>query len=143
MTFSDRIKMVAGPHPFAWAEDHGFSKSTMQSLLICSTPQTKTLQKLVSVTGIPVEWWLHGEGEPPARKAQQDVVRYDAKVSAGGVDTVSLAKILSIVDETLNDLSIDISNERKAELSAMIYDYLVKTGHIDPNYVERLIRLVR
>lgn len=91
MNFSDRIKAVAGPHPFAWAEDHGFSKSTMQSLLICTIPQRKTLDKLVAATGIPADWWLEGDGPPPLpnKAIQQEIARYNVskerptKASAG------------------------------------------------------------
>ncbi len=67
MNFSDRIRAVAGEHPFSWAQEHGIQKGTMTVWLSGATPQRKSLQRLEQITGIPAAWWKSGEGPPPER----------------------------------------------------------------------------
>lgn len=67
MSFSDRIRAVAGEHPFSWAQEHGIQKGTMTVWLSGATPQRKSLQRLEQITGIPAAWWKSGEGPPPER----------------------------------------------------------------------------
>ena len=57
--------LVAGEHPFAWAQAHGIPKGTMTVWLSGAKPQRKSLQTLEEKTGIPAEWWKSGEGPPP------------------------------------------------------------------------------
>lgn len=63
--FSDRVRLVAGEHPFAWAQAHGIPKGTMTVWLSGAKPQRKSLQALEEKTGISAEWWKSGEGPPP------------------------------------------------------------------------------
>lgn len=67
MNFSDRIRAVAGEHPFSWAQEHGIQKGTMTVWLSGATPQRKSLQRLEQITGIPAAWWKSGEDPPPER----------------------------------------------------------------------------
>ena len=65
LTFQDRIKHVAGDSPYTWASQRGIKKSSMTSLLNSDKPQHKTLLMLEERTGIPLQWWLHGDLPPP------------------------------------------------------------------------------
>lgn len=67
IAFADRLRMVIGDHkPTRWATDAGLSGATMHDWLKKGMqPYPKTLNRLVSYTGISAEWWLHGEGPPP------------------------------------------------------------------------------
>lgn len=66
-TFADRLRSVIGDEdPTPWAAARGISGATMHEWLTKGTrPYPKTMAKLVAGTGIPAEWWLNGEGDPP------------------------------------------------------------------------------
>ena len=70
ITFADRLKMVIGDQSATpWATARGISGSIMSDWLKKGVqPYPKTLERLVASTGIPAEWWLHGEGQPPPIK---------------------------------------------------------------------------
>lgn len=63
--FSEKLALVVGPHPYAWAARHDIPKGTMRSYLSTENPQRKSLARLVAASGIPLEWWINGEGPPP------------------------------------------------------------------------------
>ena len=66
LTFRDRFKAVGGEQPHAWGSALGLEKSFIANCLRgTQRPQKKNLDKLVRATGIPEEWWLHGELPPP------------------------------------------------------------------------------
>lgn len=67
MTFTERIRYVAGEHPFAWAAAHSIPKANMTVWLAGARPQRKTLAMLEEKTGIPASWWESGELPPPGK----------------------------------------------------------------------------
>jgi hypothetical protein len=98
MNFKERLKLVAGDRPYEWAEKpNGIGKPLMTSLMrLKGRPQTKSIDKLVAATGIPAEWWLHGEGPPPGAGAVQEERASAFRVPAGerrmmGVSSAELA----------------------------------------------------
>jgi phage repressor protein C with HTH and peptisase S24 domain len=70
-TFADRLRQVIGDEDYTpWAQVRGLSPSTVEGWLNKGlAPYKKSLGKLVAATGIPVEWWESGEGEPPVNQA--------------------------------------------------------------------------
>lgn len=72
LKFADRLRAVIGEDPpTRWATSRGISGATMHEWLTKdSTPYPKTMAKLVAGTGIPEEWWLHGDLPPPVGAAQ-------------------------------------------------------------------------
>ena len=65
VTFAERVRHIAGPHPFAWAASLGIPKANMTVWLDGARPQKKTLRMLEEKTGIAADWWLKGELPPP------------------------------------------------------------------------------
>lgn len=67
LTFAERLKAVIGAEkPTRWATDRGISGATMSEWLNGGAiPYPKTMAKLEAGTGIPKEWWLHGDLPPP------------------------------------------------------------------------------
>lgn len=67
LTFADRLKAVIGDEPpTPWATARGISGATIHEWLTKgAAPYPKTMAKLVAGTGIPEEWWMHGELPPP------------------------------------------------------------------------------
>ena len=66
-SFKDRWEFVTGGKPYEWARDRGLEKGLVTSLVrIKKRPQRATLQLLEEKTGIPAEWWLHGNDLPPS-----------------------------------------------------------------------------
>lgn len=74
MTFTERIRYVAGEHPFAWAAARGIPKANMTVWLAGARPQRKTLAMLEEKTGIPASWWESGELPPPGEKGASEAV---------------------------------------------------------------------
>lgn len=70
LTFPQRVALVVGRHPFAWAKANGVSKATMQSWLRSERPQLASLSRLEGLTGIPVDWWQSGAWPPPGWPAE-------------------------------------------------------------------------
>ena len=83
-TFTERLRWVIGETPFTrWATDHGFTPSTVEEWVNKNrTPRDASLEKLVLATGIPAEWWLHGDGPP--QKAHSDRVMRDIPAFSRG-----------------------------------------------------------
>lgn len=66
LTFRDRFKAVAGDQPHSWGTRKGLDKAFIANCLRgTSKPQQRNLDKLVAASGIPEEWWLHGDLPPP------------------------------------------------------------------------------
>lgn len=69
LTFSARFSAVAGNKPYAWGRHRGLKKSFVTNCLRSTDRlQQKNLDKLIAVSGIPEDWWLHGDLPPPPRK---------------------------------------------------------------------------
>ena len=67
-SFADRLRMVIGNQkPTPWAQARGISGTTIHDWLVKGMkPYPKSLDKLVTTTGIPARWWLSGEAPPPS-----------------------------------------------------------------------------
>jgi phage repressor protein C with HTH and peptisase S24 domain len=66
LKFRHRFNAVAGTKPYAWGAQLGLEKAFITNCLRSTEkPQQKSLDRLVAVTGIPKEWWLHGDLPPP------------------------------------------------------------------------------
>ena len=59
-----------------------------------------------------------------------------------GADHPLLAASIRAVGEELERAGVEARSKKFSELVAIVYEHAVKTGSIDPAYVQRLIRLL-
>lgn len=71
-TLWDRVMLVSGGRPSAWAASLGINPTTVTHWQGAPRqPYKSTLAGLAKATGIPAEWWLRGEGEVPPDAARR------------------------------------------------------------------------
>ncbi len=138
MTFLEKIQLVAGPNPFSWAASLGIPKANMTGWLAGASPQKKTLALLQEKTGIPVDWWLHGDLPVP----QPGAIKYDAGQTPGvalhdaqvrsakaGPQKINAAALEAILTGILRSAP-QASPEAVAALAAKIYNDTLEAGLI-------------
>lgn len=59
------------------------------------------------------------------------------------VDTRLISRVVSTVGTSLEEAGVHLHPNKFAELVAMVYEEAAKTGHVDEQYVQRLINFVR
>ena len=143
MLFSDKLAIVVGPQPYAWAARHGVPKGTMRSWLSTEHPQAKSLKRLVEASGIPLEWWISGDGPPPTGSAMPvevyaatgplmvEEVRGSFDPRAGKINVQALTAIIEGALKT----APSASPRAIAEHSAKIYAQAIQDGLITPDGV--------
>lgn len=90
----------------------------------------KTARHMEAKAGLPAGWFdtAHANG-PTARPAS--------------VDTRLISSVVSTVGSLLEEAGLHLHPNKFAELVAMVYEEAAKTGHVDEQYVQRLINFVR
>lgn len=145
MLFSDRLAVVVGPQPYAWAARHGVPKGTMRSWLSTENPQAKSLKRLVEASGVPLEWWLSGDGPPPTRGVLVDIEVdtgplnvEERRASYGPLERctgkINVKALAAIIEGALKTAP-HASPQAIAEHSAKIYAQAIQDGLITPDGV--------
>lgn len=113
MSFSEKLKLVIGNNEtaHAWATRMEFPANQVGDWIKNDrTPRRGTLVQIAEKTGIPIEWWLFGEGEPPGQQerhgfaAREERTKYvvrphqddeddDYEEWAGGIDRESFVPV--------------------------------------------------
>ncbi|MDK3025543.1 hypothetical protein QO239_23390 [Cupriavidus taiwanensis] len=121
----------------ALADRIGASKTGLQANEAGkSVPGGQILASMYSL-GISVDWLLSGEGEMLLSDA-----RAGAHIPPSPLDVELLQVVLDRLEEKIAATGKRVSSKKKAELAALLYDYIVETGRAEGPSVERILRLV-
>lgn len=101
-----------------------------------NAPQSKMIAGLVGL-GVNANWLLTGKG--PMLLAELEA---GAQAPASPLDVELLQLVLDKLEGKIAATGKRVSAEKKAELAALLYDYIVETGKSEGPSVERILRLV-
>jgi transcriptional regulator with XRE-family HTH domain len=143
-TFFDRLKFLiqeqAGGKHTVFAKKAGIPVSTFQSYLSKRFPNPENLIRICATYHVTLDWLMTGQGERyrPEAEVRQNRPDYAAR----RIDTVLLRDIIRSIDEGLQSRQAGLTNEKKAELIALLYEIHVESGKVvDPQTVHRYLRL--
>ncbi|SOZ12047.1 helix-turn-helix domain-containing protein [Cupriavidus taiwanensis] len=101
-----------------------------------NAPQSKVIAGLVGL-GLNANWLLTGDGP---------MLLSDLKVGqtapASALDVELLEVVIEKLEAKIAAAGVRASPKKKAELAALLYDYIVETGKAEGPSVERILRLV-
>lgn len=101
-----------------------------------SAPQARVLAGLVEL-GLNANWLLTGKG--PMLLAELEA---GAQAPSSPLDVELLQLVLDKLEGKIAATGKRVSAAKKAELAALLYDYIVETGKSEGPSVERILRLV-
>ncbi|WP_104565815.1 helix-turn-helix domain-containing protein [Ralstonia mannitolilytica] len=87
--------------------------------------------------GISANWLLMEQG--PARLSD---LAASSQLAPGQVDTDLLGLVIARLEKEISARGARPAPEKKAELIALLYDYMLETGKKEGPSVERILRLV-
>lgn len=64
-------------------------------------------------------------------------------VRTAAVDTTLIAKVVSTVGTLLDEAGVHMAPPKFAELVSMVYEEAMRTGAVDEQFIQRIIKLVR
>lgn len=101
-----------------------------------SAPQAKVMARLVEL-GLNVNWLLTGVGPMLLKDLEAG-----AQAPASALDVELLEVVLDRLEAKIAATGKRVNAKKKAELAALLYDYIVETGKSEGPSVERILRLV-
>ena len=141
LTFPERLKAVIGPEEatHAWAMRYKMHPPKIWDWIKNErTPRRPQIAELADKTGIPLEWWLHGDLPAP----QPGAIKYDAGQTPGaalhdapvrsakaGPQKINAAALEAILTGILRSAP-QASPEAVAALAAKIYNDTLEAGLI-------------
>ncbi|CAJ0684633.1 helix-turn-helix domain-containing protein [Ralstonia mannitolilytica] len=130
-------RQILGLSQQVLAEKIGSSKTGIQANEAgSSVPGGAVIIGLMKL-GISANWLLMEEG--PARLAD---VTAGTQTGSGTVDTDLLGIVIARLEKEIAARGARPTPEKKAELIALLYDYMIETGKREGPSVERILRLV-
>lgn len=133
-----------------WARDRELPPQTVHGWIDKDrVPRKGGMETLVKATGIPEQWWLHGDEPPPATayknypvsNAQKLTIKSYNHSQSSLIDTEILAYVIETIELTLDKRKQTLDAVRKAALIQLLYDYCIETGKRDTATVERFLKL--
>ncbi|WP_420996203.1 helix-turn-helix domain-containing protein [Cupriavidus sp. 30B13] len=119
------------------ADKFGISKPGLQGNEAGKSMPGGDLLACYSSLGISVDWLLTGKGSMTFDDSGER-----AQPSAGPLDVELLEVVLEKLETKIAAAGVRASAKKKAELAALLYDYIVETGKAEGPSVERILRLV-
>lgn len=114
----------------------GTKRGVQDNELGKSSPQSRYIGRLVEL-GLNANWLLTGEG--PMLTSELAAA---AAHPTGPLDVELLEIVLERLETKIAATGKRVSAKKKAELAALLYDYIVETGKAEGPSVERILRLV-
>ncbi|WP_457571282.1 helix-turn-helix domain-containing protein [Desulfovulcanus sp.] len=120
-------------------------------------PSIDFLDHLCSNFGININWLLFGKGpkclsekastliqQPGERKTTKEKKGMGEKQvlnAPGTINVTLLAQILEGIDVALNEMSLELAPDKKAELTALLYEHFDAVG-VKKETIKRFLKLV-
>jgi transcriptional regulator with XRE-family HTH domain len=161
MGIGERLNIVRGGETKkAFAEKFGVHFNTYSSYESGDTvPDAKFIASICKEFSVSAEWLLFGEGpmyreecragegsqdNPPngiglRDEGSGDKIRHGAMP---GIDTETLAGVISGIEKTLAEQRKELPPETKAELIILLYEYFTETGSFSEEKIDRYLKLV-
>jgi phage repressor protein C with HTH and peptisase S24 domain len=91
-TFTDRIRAVVGSQAtHGWAKDNHLPPTKVWEWVTNGrTPHTAGMSELADKSGIPLEWWMHGDLPPPTPVKRQEPEAVSRRVEQPLADYVAI-----------------------------------------------------
>lgn len=123
----------------ALARKTGIPRSTLETYLTGKAePKASRIAEICEVAGVSTNWLLTGSG-PMLREDRHGA---PAQGQVSSVDVELLELVLERLEGKIAASGRKVSAKKKAELAALLYDYIVETGKAEGPSVERILRLV-
>jgi phage repressor protein C with HTH and peptisase S24 domain len=116
----DKLLMVIGDQSVnGWAENHGLPPQTVHEWIKNDRmPRKAGIEQLASNTGIPIKWWVSGDGPPPNTSyTTPSIKHHESNQTLPGYDTKKIRHYVnvrgsagpgySVEDETVIEVSVD------------------------------------
>lgn len=149
MGIRDKLLLVIGDSSInQWARDRELPPQTVHGWIDKDRmPRKGGMETLVKATGIPEEWWLHGDGPPPVTnktypvsdKATALKLKSPEHGFNDGFDPLLMHHVIVAVEKMLKKHGKTIDPEKKADLFFLIHDCCKAAGGMDDSIVERFV----
>lgn len=150
MGIRDKLLLVIGDSSInQWARDRELPPQTVHGWIDKDrVPRKGGMETLVKATGIPEEWWLHGDGPPPVTNKTYPVsdkaTALKLKSPENGFkpddfDPLLMHHVIVAVEKMLKKHGKIIDPEKKADLFFLIHDCCKAAGGMDDSIVERFV----
>jgi transcriptional regulator with XRE-family HTH domain len=116
----------------------GIPRRTLENYLSGrSEPKAVNLEQICRVVGVNGHWLLTGDGPELVKDLESN-----ATESSSPVDVELLGLVIARLEKEIATRGARPAPAKKAELIALLYDYMVETGKKEGPSVERILRLV-
>ncbi len=153
MGIRDKLLLVIGDSSInQWARDRELPPQTVHGWIEKDRmPRKAGLRTLIESTGIPEEWWLHGNGPPPTASSKpypkSDIATAlklkapEAQFAQDGFDPLLMHHVITTVEKLLKKHGKEIDPDKKADLFFLIHDCCKAAGGMDKAIVERFVNV--
>lgn len=114
----------------------GTKRGVQDNELGKSSPQSRYLGRLAEM-GLNINWLLTGDGRMLMKEMEAG-----AQAPVSPLDVEILELVLDRLEEKIASSGKRVSAKKKAELVALLYEYIIDTGKAEGPSVERFLRLV-
>ena len=111
-----------------------------------SEPNVTDLRALCEHTRTDIEWLVTGRGHREAEatvKLQEAPAPHYGNTGSQPLDHRLLEKVIEAIDAQLRADGVDLTSTKRSMLVVTLYDLCAGDGRMDPEAVERLVRLAR
>ncbi|XQM34222.1 hypothetical protein DFLDMN_001032 [Cupriavidus sp. H19C3] len=97
-------------------------------------PKATRIAEICGVADVSADWLIWGkEGTKQGESTAPALALKDVQ---------TLVLIVQRLEEMIADRGLDVSNEKRVELAMLLFEYVKDTGKLEPERVERYLRLV-
>ncbi|WP_404991363.1 helix-turn-helix domain-containing protein [Cupriavidus pauculus] len=120
----------------ALARKTGIPRSTLETYLTGKAePKASRIAEICEAAAVSADWLV--SGKQPSSHAAPGVT--------AGIQTQDLQTLILIVqrlEEMIADRGLEVTVEKRGELALLLFEYVRETGKLEPERVERYLRLV-